>query len=705
MLKKKNIAMVMAAATVATSVAPVFAAGTQNADEATIIAKVTELLKVKYFGTEDLVYTIKAGDDAITTETQLKQALANAKVAGTSLKIVIRDNGHQIVNGRIIKELTDVKYGLYSQEELKNLSVSEKIVKSIELTDIDGEVTSEDTEIEAATLTLASGKTIKLSVGDKELDFNKPVDANGKLIDVRSITETVAKQVVGFEINNELKLKEIIPGKVSEIFVYNAQETQVVKLDTKDFKDENGYTEKGAYTVSAFALAAEDILGTAKDNTVVYNGKSYKINISKKDADALTTVYKDGVYQAKFDLTYVDGAETTTKDNDKSKTVSIVLTSDNESELKGIVKDIQSRKTVSAGMDKVKSLAGNNRFETAIEISKGSYDKHDSANGEKKAEAVVLVGRDAIVDGLAASPLAKQRKAPILLTNKDAIGNETIDEIKRVIPKNSTVFLVGGENTISKEVEAQLIKEMNAKIVRLAGDNRYETSVKIAENMKKVDGSAMTQAFVVGGEGEADAMSIAAVAANKTVPTEKSIAPIIVAKESGLTQDAKDFLYLNKTALTNVDVVGGTSKVSRQVLKDIQANVDKNDVVARVAGDNRQETNAMVIEKFYAKDNTDATTKAETGLTGVYLAKDGAHGNTNQLIDALAAAPLAGRTATPIVLATDSISGDQVKAIKENIRDITANGTDKKIPNHTMAKVGNGIATSVVKSLKELFTL
>ncbi|WP_042271253.1 cell wall-binding repeat-containing protein [[Clostridium] dakarense] len=258
-------------------------------------------------------------------------------------------------------------------------------------------------------------------------------------------------------------------------------------------------------------------------------------------------------------------------------------------------------------------------------------------------------------------------------------------EIKRVIPKNSTVYIVGGENVISKDVEAQLIKEVNAKIVRLAGDTRYETSVKIAQNMKKVTGSTMEQAFVVGGFGEADAMSVAAVAANKTTGTD--IAPIIVSKEDGLTQNAKDFLYANKTALTNVDVVGGTTKVSKQVIKDIEANVDSTDTVARVAGDNRQETNAKVISKFYAKGDASA-------LTGVYVAKDGIQGN-GVLIDALAVAPLAGRTATPIVLATDKLSEEQVNVIEKNAKD-----TD-----NAMTQAGHGIAQTVLDKLVKLLSL
>ena len=49
MLKKKNIAMMMAVATVATTAVPAFAAvESQKVDEATLIAKVEELLAVKY---------------------------------------------------------------------------------------------------------------------------------------------------------------------------------------------------------------------------------------------------------------------------------------------------------------------------------------------------------------------------------------------------------------------------------------------------------------------------------------------------------------------------------------------------------------------------------------------------------------------------------------------------------------------------------
>ncbi|WP_219721513.1 cell wall-binding repeat-containing protein, partial [Clostridioides difficile] len=83
---------------------------------------------------------------------------------------------------------------------------------------------------------------------------------------------------------------------------------------------------------------------------------------------------------------------------------------------------------------------------------------------------VVLVGGNAIVDGLVASPLASEKKAPLLLTSKDKLDSSVKAEIKRVMNIKSTtgintskkVYLAGGVNSISKEVENEL-KDMGLK--------------------------------------------------------------------------------------------------------------------------------------------------------------------------------------------------------------------------------------------------
>ena len=264
-----------------------------------------------------------------------------------------------------------------------------------------------------------------------------------------------------------------------------------------------------------------------------------------------------------------------------------------------------------------------------------------------------------------------------------------MNEIKRVLNKKQTIYIVGGENTISKEVEAQLIKEMDARIVRLAGDDRYDTSLKIAKAMDK---TTMTNAFVVGGEGEADAMSIAAVA-TKLTANETTAAPIIVSPEAGLTQDAKDFLYKNKTGITDVTVVGGTSKVSKQVIKDVKANVETSDTVERIAGADRKETNAMVINTYYGAD------ALKKDVNDIFVAQDGYVGGNGKLVDALAVAPLAGRVEAPIVLATDNLSEEQETVIDT----LTDKHTELKA--NKLTKVGGGVATAAVQSLLKILGL
>lgn len=688
MLKKKNIAMAMAVATVATSVAPAFAA-TQNVDETTLISKVKELIDVKYFGTEERVYEIRINDttaEPIKDIKELERAIATAKIDNTKLTVYTKDLGHAVVNGRIEKnEMT--KYTRYTADTLvqdaKSILALTNVGKSVVYYNEKGNVCA-DSEAVKAVVELTSGQKLELVEGANQLDLTKAVDTNGNRVVLDGITPEAGKRVVGFELKEDTNAtSKPVPSKTLDTLVFNAKEDTKIERNLTDFYNANGYTKKGVDLVNKLIDAHQGM------TQLIYNGKEYTLNIADTNKDVSNiTVNNAGKYEFTVNVKVEEGNKATF--TDKAKDIKLVISSDTHKDLTAVRTDIVGNVDVEEGKGKYKTLAGANRFETAVEISKESFDKYDNKAGTKgNANAVVLVGEDAIVDGLAAAPLARQKNAPILLTKKDAISDKTMNEIKRVVDKNSTVYIVGGENVISKDVEAQLIKEMNAKIVRLAGNSRYETSVKIAENMKKEVNSttpAMDQAFVVGGFGEADAMSIAAVAANKT--DANKIAPIIVSPESGLTQDAKDFLYKNKTALTNVDVVGGTSKVSNQVVKDIKANVDSTDEVARIAGYNRQETNAQVISKFYKKGSA-------TELNGVYVAKDGTARGNGELIDALAVAPLAGKTSTPIVLATDKISEEQVDAIEKN----ATTGTK------TMTQAGAGIAQTVLDKLVKLLSL
>ena len=159
------------------------------------------------------------------------------------------------------------------------------------------------------------------------------------------------------------------------------------------------------------------------------------------------------------------------------------------------------------------------------------------------------------------------------------------------------------------------------KVDRIHGENRYETSLNVAKQLN----SNSDVAFVVGGSGEADAMSISAKAAQLN-------APIVVVENDKLSEEAKALLT-NK----EIYIIGGESCVS----DDIKLELDKLDVnkdAERVSGSNRKETNAKVISQFYKDEEVIELFAAKDGFSGI-----------DKLVDALAAAPLAATKYSPIL--------------------------------------------------------
>lgn len=220
-----------------------------------------------------------------------------------------------------------------------------------------------------------------------------------------------------------------------------------------------------------------------------------------------------------------------------------------------------------------------------------------------------------------------------------------------------------------KDFKAVLKNKDTLLVGSLAGDDRYATSLAIAE--KVVEGEKVGSekpAFVVGGEGEVDAMSIVAYAA-------QTKSPIVVTNKAAITKEAKEFM-----AKRDMTIVGGTSSISDEVKAELDAMDDVKNNVERLSGADRQGTNAAVINKFY----NDKTTNA-------FVAKDGYGVGKSHLIDALTAAPLAGSQNAPIVLATNNLSVDQKETAELKLTNV------KKI-----VQIGQGIANTVIEKIVEI---
>lgn len=278
-------------------------------------------------------------------------------------------------------------------------------------------------------------------------------------------------------------------------------------------------------------------------------------------------------------------------------------------------------------------LWGNDRYETAVEVSKSGFTTSDT---------VILVRGDDFADALAVTPLAKMYNAPILLTGVNFLPASVQAEITRL--GATKIVIAGGIGAVSQTVENSLKKL--ATVERISGSDRYATSVKIAEKL-----GAKTSIALVTGLGFADGESIAAVAAQMGMP-------VIFTTKNTLSTTAKDYIKDNK--VTKTYVIGGNGVISDSVAAAVPG-------MERLSGADRYDTNLSILNKFSNQINFD----------GVYVATGA------DFADALTTSALAAKNSQAVVLASKSLTAANVSFIKGQITPktvVTLIGGEKIVP-------------------------
>ncbi|AVP55358.1 hypothetical protein K144313037_03380 [Clostridium tetani] len=210
---------------------------------------------------------------------------------------------------------------------------------------------------------------------------------------------------------------------------------------------------------------------------------------------------------------------------------------------------------------------GKDRYETSIKISEKGW--------QNQAKYVVLASGQGYADALSASPFAKLIDAPILLTKEDKLEEKTLQEIKRLNP--SKVYIIGGEGSISQHIEDEIKSKISNDVERFKGEDRYETSMKIAQRFPNKE-----KVILASGEGYADALSAAPIAAINSMP-------IILTPRDRLPKLAED--YLKKDEVKTIYIIGGTASISYTIEKELPLSI-------RIYGKDRFETNAEIIRNF-----------------------------------------------------------------------------------------------------------
>lgn len=254
----------------------------------------------------------------------------------------------------------------------------------------------------------------------------------------------------------------------------------------------------------------------------------------------------------------------------------------------------------------VKRIYGNTRYETSTSIS--------NAFSDGKITNVIIASGNNFPDALAGSVLSKKLNAPILLVDKDLNRSaDSINYIKSHLDSDGTVYVLGGNASVSEEY-INNIKSLGFKNVeRLGGTDRFDTNSIISRSMNVQKG---TPIVLVNGYGFADALSVSSVAALKGYP-------ILMSGPSGLSEKIQS--QIKDIQPSKVYIIGGQSVLNNTVVEQIKSIVPTltNDNIARIYGQNRYETSLNICKYFNLSTDTAIVANGESfpdALSGSALA-------------------------------------------------------------------------------------
>lgn len=256
---------------------------------------------------------------------------------------------------------------------------------------------------------------------------------------------------------------------------------------------------------------------------------------------------------------------------------SIVATTYETDSLKVVDQVEIEKSTADTTNENVQRISGENRGQTAIEVSKKMF--------KEGTNKVVLANQDNYSDVLTAAPFAKANNASLLYVSSNSISKEVISEIARL--KSKEITIIGGEKSVDEGLKKELEKR-NFKVDRLSGSDRYKTSAQIAA--KLIDDKTTTLE-IASGENYADALSLNNAA-------EKDKAPILLVRVNAIDKSVEDVIKSSKASLINI--AGGEISVS----ENTKANIKKisNATVNRMGGADRYETSILLAKYSGAKE-------------------------------------------------------------------------------------------------------
>ena len=200
------------------------------------------------------------------------------------------------------------------------------------------------------------------------------------------------------------------------------------------------------------------------------------------------------------------------------------------------------------------------------------------------ADTVIIANGESFPDILSAMPYGKAIKAPVLYVNQDSIPKKTDYEINKL--ECTRLILIGGDDTISRNVERKLSKQGFA-IDRIDGADRYQTSEMIAKRLRYATGKDNNDVIVANGKIFPDALSISPMAMDKQIP-------ILLSHKDHMSEYTKE--ALKDLSKGKVYIVGGESTIDSGVEAELKTYAKNG--IERFGGEDRYDTSRIITEKM-----------------------------------------------------------------------------------------------------------
>ncbi|WP_291572943.1 cell wall-binding repeat-containing protein [Clostridium sp. UBA4548] len=208
-------------------------------------------------------------------------------------------------------------------------------------------------------------------------------------------------------------------------------------------------------------------------------------------------------------------------------------------------------------------VCGENSIDTALEIYKIAF-------SDMEPNVVILVNKNQIFDGIAATPLVHfPINAPILFTDGNKINKEVLTEIKKLDHESHMgiqVILVGN---ICKEVKEDL-DYMGICTHHITGCNHYETACEVLKARHMFE-----NILIMSGEDYSEGIA-------STYWSAHHGDPILFVKKNTIPRCTLE--AIKKHGDVNLYIVGSTNTVSKEVEKALER-LDCVNNVKRISGD------------------------------------------------------------------------------------------------------------------------